>query len=396
MATVNDLTRLHVASRMAHIAPFEVMEIQTLAREAEARGHDVIHLEIGEPDFTTPRPVVEAAKRALDTKPMFYTSALGLAELREAIAGHYRARYGLEIPAGRIVVTAGSSAALLLAFGVLLEPGDEVLLADPGYPCNRHFIRTLDAVPRSIAVGPGSRYQLNAALAREHWGPRTRMAMVASPANPTGTLVTPEETAELAALARDRGGTLLVDEIYHGLTYGVDAHTAAAEGEDVVVVNSFSKYFQMTGWRLGWLVAPPGLVRTIETLAQNLFISPSAVAQHAALACFAPETLAITEERRAELDERRRFLVPALERIGLRVPVVPQGAFYVYADCSGIAPDSFALARRILAEAHVAVTPGKDFGTNRPERHIRIAYTQPIARLAEAVERIRRLVQGAA
>jgi aspartate/methionine/tyrosine aminotransferase len=383
---------LRIAARMAHIEPFEVMEIQTLARALEAEGRDVIHLEIGEPDFRTPQPVVEAAKRALDTEPMFYTSALGLPRLREAIAGFYRTRYGVEVDASCIVVTAGSSAALLLAFGVLLDAGDEVLLADPGYPCNRHFIRTLGAVPRPIAVGPATRYQLDAALARAHWGPRTRMAMVASPANPTGTLVAPEETRALAELAREKRGTLLVDEIYHGLTYDGEAHTAAADGEDVFVVNSFSKYFQMTGWRLGWLVAPPHLVRTIETLAQNLYISPSAVAQHAGIACFEPATLAIVEARRRELDERRRFLVPALESVGFRVPVVPQGAFYVYADSSALSNDSFALARRILAEAHVAVTPGKDFGAHEPERHIRIAYTQPVARLKEAIDRIGRLL----
>ena len=379
---------------MAHIAPFEVMEIQTLAREVEARGHDVIHLEIGEPDFRTPAPVVEAAKRALDTQPMNYTSALGLPALREAISRFYGERYGVHVPASRIVVTAGSSAALLLAFGVTLDEGDEVLMADPGYPCNRHFVRTLGGVPRAVPVGPETRYQLCAEHVRRHWSPRTRMAMVASPANPTGTLVTAEEAAAIAQAARERGGTLLMDEIYHGLTYGLDARTAAEAGEDVLVVNSFSKYFQMTGWRLGWLVVPPALVRTVETLAQNLFISPSAVAQHAALACFAPQTVAILEARRAELDARRRFLVPALERVGFKVPVVPQGAFYVYADCSALAPDSFAFARRVLTEAHVAITPGKDFGAHAPERHIRIAYTQPVARLEEAVERIRRLLQS--
>lgn len=391
---MNDLSRgLRIAARMAHIEPFEVMEIQSLARGIEAQGADVIHLEIGEPDFTTPRPIVEAAKRALDSKPMFYTSALGLAALREAIARFYAERYKVEVPASRIIVTAGSSAALLLAFGVLLDADDEVLLADPGYPCNRHFARTLGAVPRPVAVGPDTRYQLTADLARKNWGPKTRMVMVASPSNPTGTLVTPEETAKLAALAREKGGTFLMDEIYHGLTYGIDARTAAEEGEDILVVNSFSKYFQMTGWRLGWLVAPPHLVRRIETLAQNLFISPSAVAQHAALACFDPATLAIVEQRREELDARRRFLIPALESLGFRVPVVPQGAFYIYADCSMLTGDSFAFARRILTEAHVAVTPGKDFGANHPERHIRFAYTQPVARLEEAVRRIGKLLQ---
>jgi aspartate/methionine/tyrosine aminotransferase len=390
---MNDLAaRLHVAARMAHIAPFEVMEIQKLARQVEAQGHDVVRLEIGEPDFRTPAPVVEAAKKALDTHPMFYTSAMGLPELREAISGFYRDRYGVEVPASRIAVTAGSSGALLLAFGVLLDPGDGVLLADPGYPCNRHFMRALGAVPRPVAVGAETKYQLTADLARRHWDVTTRMAMVASPSNPTGTLVEAKEMASLAALAREKGGTLLADEIYHGLTYGVDARTAAECGEDVIVINSFSKYFQMTGWRLGWLVVPPSLAREVETLAQNLFISPSAVAQHAALACFSPATLAILEERRAELDARRRFLVPALESLGFGVPVVPQGAFYVYADCSRLTGDSFAFAREILARAHVAVTPGRDFGANAPERHIRIAYTQPVARLEEAIARIRRFL----
>jgi aspartate/methionine/tyrosine aminotransferase len=384
--------KLRSAARMAHIEPFEVMEIQTLARQLESEGRDVIHLEIGEPDFRTPQPVVDAAKRALDSQPMFYTSALGLPQLREAISAFYRTRFGVEVPAARVIVTAGSSAALLLAFGVLLDADDEVLLADPGYPCNRHFIRTLGAIPRPIAVGAESRYQLTPQLARAHWGARTRMAMVASPANPTGTLVTPDEVHGLAELAREKGGTLLMDEIYQGLTYGSEPRTAAEEGDDVLIVNSFSKYFQMTGWRLGWLVAPPGLVRKIETLAQNLFISPSAIAQHAAIACFAPETIAIVEQRRAELDARRRYLIPALESLGFKVPVVPQGAFYVYADCSALAADSFAFARRILAQAHVAVTPGKDFGRNHPERHLRIAYTQPVARLEEAVARIGKLV----
>ena len=393
---MNDISqRLQLASRMAHIDPFEVMEIQTLARECEARGMDVIHMEIGEPDFRTPQPIVEAAKRALDTKPMFYTSALGLMELREAISRFYRERYGADVPASRIVVTAGSSAALLLAFGVLLDDGDEVLQADPSYPCNRHFARTLGGVPRLVPVGPESRYQMNAGVARRNWSERTRVALVASPANPTGTMVTPDEARGLAALAREKGGTLVMDEIYHGLVYnGEKPWTAASAGDDVFVINSFSKYFQMTGWRLGWLVAPPQYVREVEKLAQNLFISPSAVAQHAALACFGADTSAIVEERRRELDARRKFLIPALQEIGFGVPVIPDGAFYIYADSSKLAPDSFDLARRILTEAGVAVTPGKDFGRNEPERHIRIAYTQPIPRLQEAVARIGALVKG--
>ena len=386
---MNDVSApLRAAARMAHIAPFEVMEIQKLARELEAQGRDIVRLEIGEPDFRTPRPVVEAAKRALDTEGMFYTSALGTAKLREAIARWYADRYRVDVPAERVIVTAGSSGALLLAFGVLLDAGEEVLLADPAYPCNRHFVRTLGAVPRGIPVRGDTRYQLTGDLVRTHWGPATRMAMVASPSNPTGTLIAHEEMARIAGVVREKGGTLLADEIYHGLTYGVDARTAAELGPDVIVINSFSKYFQMTGWRLGWMLVPQALVRRVETLAQNLYISPSSVAQHAALACFLPETVAILEQRRAELDSRRRYLVPALQSLGFGVPVIPDGAFYVYADTSRVAADSFAFARALLAEAGVAVTPGRDFGVNEPERHLRIAYTQPIARLEEAVDRI--------
>jgi len=382
-------SRLHLAARMAAIAPFEVMEIQTLARSLEAAGRDVIHLEIGEPDFATPAPVVEAAKRALDTERMFYTSALGIPALREAIACFYRERHGVEVPASRIVVTAGSSAALLLVLGVLLDAGDEVLLADPGYPCNRHFVHALGGLPRLVPVDSRLRYQLTPEAAEEAWTPRTRVAMVASPSNPTGTMVEPGEIAALAALSRERGATLLVDEIYHGLTYGRDAHTALAAGEDVFVINSFSKYFQMTGWRLGWLVAPAGYVREIEKLAQNLYISPSTLAQHAALAAFRPETIAILEERRRELQARRDYLLPALESLGFRIGARPEGAFYVYAECSGLTGDSFAFARAALEQAGVAFTPGKDFGYAAPERHVRIAYTQPIARLEEAVARLR-------
>ena len=393
---MNDMaSRLRTAARMAHIEPFEVMEIQTLAREVEAAGRDVVHLEIGEPDFSTPQPIVDAAKRALDARPMFYTSAVGIPELRNAISAFYRDRYGADVPPGRIVVTAGSSAALLLAFGVLLDAGDEVLLADPSYPCNRHFVRTLGGTPRLVPVGPEARYQLTETQARASWSERTRIAMIATPSNPTGTMVTPGEIAQMAALCRERGGTLVVDEIYHGLVYEAEgAFSAVSAGEDVIVINSFSKYFQMTGWRLGWMVVPPGLVREVEKLAQNLFISPSTLAQHAALACFEPETLAIVEARRAELDRRRRYLIPALQSLGFRVPVPPQGAFYIYADCSALTKDSFAFAREALVKAGVAFTPGKDFGHNAPERHVRIAYTQPIARLEEAVARLRRFLEG--
>jgi aspartate/methionine/tyrosine aminotransferase len=387
-----------LASRMAHIAPFEVMEIQTAARELERQGKDVIHMEIGEPDFTTPRPIVDGAIAALNDKPMFYTSALGIQPLREAIAAFYASKYGVTVSPERIIVTAGSSAALLLACGVLLNSGDEVLMADPGYPCNRHFVRAMEGVPKTIPVGPEHAYQLAARDIGAHWNERSVAALVASPSNPTGTLIAPDELKRLHAEVSARGGTLIVDEIYQGLTYGVAPSTALSlnenAGEDVFVINSFSKYFQMTGWRLGWLVVPPVYVREVEKLAQNLFISASTPAQHAALAAFRPDTLAILEERRAEFHARRDFLVPALRELGFKIPVVPQGAFYIYADSSQLGAESFELARRILNEAHVAVTPGKDFGVAAPEHHIRIAYTQTVARLNEALERMRKVIHA--
>lgn len=385
------MTPTQLAHRMQHIAPFEVMEIQTAARALEREGHDIIHMEIGEPDFATPPQVIEAAKRALTDTRMAYTSALGIAPLREAIAGFYQSHYGVTVDPARIVVTAGSSAALLLTFGVLLNAGDEVLMADPGYPCNRHFVRTLDAVPVPVAAGAASGYQLTASDVAAHWGSRTRAALVASPSNPTGTVVTPDALAAIHREVSARGGTLVVDEIYQGLTYDLAPATALSlpnAADDVFVINSFSKYFHMTGWRLGWVVAPADAVRALETLAQNLFISPSAIAQHAALAAFQPDTLALLETRRQELQARRDYLVPALRRVGFGVPVMPQGAFYVYAESSALAADSFALSRDILHRAHVAATPGKDFGHAAPERHMRFAYTQSIARLEEAVSRI--------
>ena len=381
--------KLHrLASRMAHIAPFEVMEIQTAARELERQGKDVIHMEIGEPDFSTPQPIIDAAIKALKDKPMFYTSALGIQPLREAIAHFYWNKYRVTISSDRIVVTAGSSAALLITMGVLLNAGDEVLMADPGYPCNRHFVRAMEGLPKAIPVGPESDYQLATRHIAANWGERSVAALVASPSNPTGTLVAPDELRRIHAEVVSRGGTLIVDEIYQGLTYGVAPSTALSIADDMFVINSFSKYFQMTGWRLGWLVVPPHYVREVEKLAQNLFISPSTPAQYAALAAFDAETINIVEQRRIEFQARRDFLMPALRSIGFEIPVEPQGAFYIYAQSDKLSEDSFALSRKILQHAHVAITPGKDFGSHAPEKHIRIAYTQTIPRLMEAIERI--------
>jgi aspartate/methionine/tyrosine aminotransferase len=383
-----------LASRMAHIAPFEVMEIYAEARALEAAGHDVIHMHVGEPDFPTPQPIIDAAIHALKTQSMNYTSARGLPQLREQIANLYASHYGASVSSSRIIATTGSSAALLLAFGLLLNEGDGVVMADPGYPCNRHFVRTMGGVPQLVAVGPESRYQLAAQHVESHWNASTVATLVSSPSNPTGTVVAREEMQRIIDVTHARGGSMIVDEIYQGLTYGVAPSTALSlrGGEDIFVINSFSKFFQMTGWRLGWLVVPEGYQREAETLAQNLFISPPSTAQFAAHAAFTPETFAMVESRRKELEARRDFLVPALRELGIKVPVVPDGAFYVYADVSDLTDDSFQFCYKVLREAHVAITPGKDFGSHEPERHIRIAYTQSIARLQEAMARIQRVL----
>lgn len=387
------------AARLADIEPFHVVELLTRARQLEAEGRDIIHMEVGEPDFPTPEPIAQAAINAIAGGKTMYTQAFGLPELRQAISDFYRQRYGVDVPARRIAVTNGASGALNLAFACLTNPGDEWLLADPGYPCNRHILRTYEGRPQAIAVGPESNFQPTPAQVGAAWNARTAGLLVASPANPTGTLLTLPEIAALADICRTRNGHFMVDEIYHGLTYApkevplgdeCDAPTACAAGDDIWVINSFSKYFQMTGWRLGWMVIPEPYLRDVEKLAQNLVLCPSTPAQHAALAAFRPETIAILEERRAEFRRRRDFLAPTLEALGFRITARPEGAFYLYCDSSALAADSFALARDLLEKTGVAATPGLDFGANAPEKHIRFAYTTGVDRLAEAVERLRR------
>ena len=380
------------APRVDDIAPFHVMELLARAKELEAAGRDIVHMEVGEPDFPTPAPIVAAAQAHLAGGRVFYTPALGLPELREAISAFYRTRYGVDVPASRIVVTAGASGALLLALACLAAPGSEWLLTDPGYPCNRHFVRSFEGVPVGIPVGAESNFQPTLADLERHWNERTAGALFASPANPTGTMLDAGTLAAIAGFVRQRGGQLIVDEIYHGLTYEEDAPTALQFGNDIFVVQSFSKYFNMTGWRLGWLVVPERFARDVEKLAQNLFIAPSTPAQHAALAAFHPETIAILESRRAEFRRRRDFLAPELERLGFRLSARPEGAFYIYADCSALTDDSERFARTLLETTGVAVTPGLDFGTHAPERHLRFAYTTEVGRLGEAIDRIRRFL----
>ncbi|ALU90707.1 pyridoxal phosphate-dependent aminotransferase [Herbaspirillum rubrisubalbicans] len=378
-----------LASRLQHIAPFHVMELSKKADILAQQGRDLIHMGIGEPDFTAPPAVVEAATRAMAEGKMQYTSATGLPALRQAISDHYRSVYGLEIAPERIVITAGASAALLLACAALVERDSEVLMPDPSYPCNRHFVAAFEGRAKLIASGPEHRFQLSAQMVREHWGERTRGVLLASPSNPTGTSIAPDELRAILGEVRQRGGFTIVDEIYQGLSYEGAPFSALSLGEDVVVINSFSKYFNMTGWRLGWLVLPPALVPQVEKLAQNLLICASSIAQHAAVACFTPETIAVYEARKAEFKRRRDYIVPALESLGFSVPVVPDGAFYVYADCSALCDDADQLSLDMLNEAGVVLVPGLDFGPFTARRYIRLSYATSMEKLQEAVARLR-------
>jgi len=391
---------LRVARRVDAIAPFRVMEMVKAAAAMTRAGQDVISMSVGEPDFTAPDVVARAAMDAIARGATQYTESLGLPALREAISAHYTRAYGLDVPASRIVVTAGASAGLLLACAALVSDGDEVLMPDPSYPCNRHFVSAFGGNAVLVPSGPAERYQLTAAQIAARWTERTRGVIVASPSNPTGTSMTPDQTRDLVAAVRARGGFAIVDEIYQGLYYGAqpgDAATSALSfGDDVITVNSFSKYFSMTGWRLGWLVLPESLVPAVEKLAQNLFICAPAIAQHAALAAFHDDAIGIFEERRAEFRRRRDFLVPALRDLGFSVPVLPDGAFYVYADIGAVphrdAGDSNAFGMAVLRDAHVAIVPGDDFGVAAPQRHVRFSYATKYERIEEAVARIARLL----
>lgn len=385
---------MKLASRLSHIEPFYVMECakaaSELARSPACADSPMVFLNIGEPDFTAPPVVQDAAERAMRAGRTQYTDATGLAPLRERIARWYGERFGLDIAPQRIVVTAGASAALQLACLALVERDDEVLLPDPSYPCNRHFVAAAEGVPVLLPSGPEQRFQLSAAEVEGAWSARTRGVLLASPSNPTGTSIDPDEMRRIVDVVRARSGFTIVDEIYLGLSYDERfGHSALAHGDDVISINSFSKYFSMTGWRLGWLVLPEALVPAVERLAQNLYICPSTVAQHAALACFEPEAIAEYERRRGEFRARRDFLVPQLAALGLPVPVLPDGAFYAWADCSRHAASSWDFCFDLMRRAHVAVTPGRDFGRQGSERYIRLSYASSMDRLHLAVERLR-------
>ena len=390
---------MRISERAQRIEPFYVMEVakaaQVLAREVAHTDRPMVFLNIGEPDFTAPPLVQAAATRAIDQGATQYTQALGLPELRERISAWYASRFGVVVPASRIVVTAGASAALHLACLALINRGDEILTPDPSYPCNRHFVSAADGTAVLVPTKAAERYQLTAEKVAAHWSERTRGVLLASPSNPTGTSIHPDELRRIHAVVQARGGITMVDEIYLGLSHDeAFGHSALAISEQIVSINSFSKYFHMTGWRLGWLVVPEDLVPVLERLAQNLFICPSTIAQQAALACFEPDSLAIYEERRAQFKARRDFVIPALNAMGLSVPVPPDGASYAWADCSAACQklglkDSWDFAYAAMREAHVAITPGRDFGVAETANFVRFSTANAMPELQTAMARLR-------
>ena len=390
---------MKLASRLDHIEPFYVMECAKAAQEIARSpacdpalgGERMIYLNIGEPDFTAPAPVVAAAEVALHAGRTQYTDAVGLPALRERISRWYASRWGVAVPARRIVVTAGASAALQLVCQALFEAGDEVLMPDPTYPCNRHFVAATGATARLVETTPATRFQLDADTVRAQWRPETRGVLLATPSNPTGTSIAPTELARIVDVVRGKGGVCIVDEIYQGLSYDPAFESCALTlGDDVISINSFSKYFSMTGWRLGWVVLPESLVEPVERLAQNLYICASSIAQHAAVACFDEASLAECESRRAAFRARRDYIVPALEKLGFAIPVLPDGAFYVWADCRNFAANSWDFAMRMMQTAHVALTPGKDFGPAHANAYFRLSFATALPQLEETVRRLKR------
>lgn len=382
-----------LAKRTEQVMPFYAVELFKQANALNAQGRDVISLGIGEPDFTAPAQVLETLDRAARAGLSGYTPPAGIAPLRDAIAHYYSRHFGATVDPHRVVVTSGASGALLLLSMALINPGDEILMPDPSYPANQNFITGAGGIPRLIPCGAQQRFQLSAADIREHWGPATRGVLIASPSNPTGTTIARADLQALIAEVRQRGGFVIMDEIYLGLHYDHEPQSALTLDDDVIIVNSFSKYFHMTGWRLGWLIAPAAMIPAVERLAASLAICAPSLAQHAALACFEPDVMRIYENRRLSFQQRRDYLLPEFERLGLHVPVVPDGAFYIYADIGAHSQDSDDFSHRLLHEAGVAAVPGRDFGSAWARHTMRFSYATGLDRLQEAISRMERFLE---
>lgn len=384
---------MKLANRLQQIDPFHVMDLLAKAKSLQAEGKNIIHLEVGEPDFPSPEPVIQAGQKALAEGKTHYTPAVGLPELRNKVTEFYVQRYGQQVDPDQIIITPGASGALQLVTSLLVNPGENLLLTDPGYPCNRHFLANVNAEGLLVPTDAEDGYHLTPKQVGEYWNDQTAGVLVASPANPTGAVMSAQQIESLYQAVSDRDGIFIMDEIYHGLTYGLDASTSVGLGENCFVINSFSKYFSMTGWRLGWLVAPKWAIPHLDKLAQNLFLAPSTPAQYGALALFDEECIGLLEHRRLQFSKRLEYLLPELEKLGFKIPAKPQGAFYIYADISGLDhkynQDSMAFCLDLLETTGLAITPGIDFGRDHGHHFVRFAYTVDVPILEKAIERIK-------
>lgn len=383
-----------ISKRAQAIQPFHVMKLLARAKTLEAQGKHIIHMEVGEPDFNTPQPILDAGIAAISKGDVHYTPPMGLPALREAIAQFYQDRFQVNISPERIIVTPGASGALLLALAAIIEPGQSVLMADPGYPCNRNFVSLLEGKNQLINVTASTQFQLTKDLVEQHWSEETTAVLLASPSNPTGTSIPKKSLADIIEFAEQKQMAVLVDEIYQGLVYDSAPTTALSLSNDIFIINSFSKYFSMTGWRIGWLVVPEPFISVADNLAQNIFLAAPTPAQYAALAAFKPDTIKILEQRRDEFKQRRDYLLQALPKLGFTIPVKPDGAFYIYANCETLTDNSFEFAEQCLEQVGVAITPGIDFGNNQAEKYIRFAYTTSLDNLKEAVNRLECFISG--
>ena len=385
-----------MSRRACEAQPFRAMVFGERADEMIARSISVIKLSLGEPDFGAPPAVRDAMREQYDGRALPYTAALGLPELRRAIADFYHERHHVDIDPRRIVITAGGSAALLLATALTVDPGDEVIVADPSYPCNRELIHSFEGVVVDVPTSAATRFHLNAELVDRAWSERTKAVMVTSPSNPTGTTIDFDVLKGVCDLARFRGAWRIIDETYLDLADrepdGSEVRSALLADPDAIICNSFSKFFGMTGWRLGWAVVPEYTIEAVDDLATNYYLCAHTPTQHAALACFTPESLAVCEERRQELLARRRIVVSGLERIGLPLEVVPNGAFYAYFSVAGTGLDAWTFCERALEEAHVALTPGRDFGPATADTHVRLSYAASREALTEGLSRLGKFV----
>ncbi|QMU60184.1 MAG: aminotransferase class I/II-fold pyridoxal phosphate-dependent enzyme [Gammaproteobacteria bacterium] len=380
-----------VSGRLQNVNAFHVMSLMAEAKQLAAQGHQVIHMEMGEPDFSTPQPIIEAGVAALRSGITHYTPTLGLPALREAIANFYITEYRVTVDPEQIVITPGSATALQLVLNLMVSDGDAVVIPDPAYPSTHNLVRLLGGTVLQVAVNEDSFWQLTVELLEEHWNDAINAVLLASPSNPTGTILEDVQLQKIADFCESKGVFLLVDEIYHGLVYGQAPKTAVDLNDNTFVINSFSKFYGMTGWRVGWIVSPKAYLQDLNKLAQHTFLAAPTPGQYGALAAFDDDTKKILVERRDEFKARRDYLYEALTDLGFKMRVKPQGAFYIYADCSEFCEDSYEFACNILRDKHVAFTPGIDFGLEGAKQHVRFAYTTNIENLKIGVARLAEL-----